>query len=100
MLNEILYKINIIMLDIDLYNDEDPQGDSIFPFMTFMGFLLGIVILIVGATLYFSSKHQFNIFFDERDRKDISDKKLKQNIKVGKIAMIAGVIIMAVSFFL
>lgn len=68
------------------------------PFLGFMSFLAGLVVMIVGATYYFSAKHQFNLFFDERDKKDVTDKKNIKDMKKGKILMIVGGVLMVLSF--
>ena len=41
--------INKISLEVDFYNNEAYAGNSILPFMGFMMFLIGLVVVIVGA---------------------------------------------------
>lgn len=104
--------INRISLDVDFYNNEDYAGDSILPFMGFMMFLIGLVVVIVGAAIYFTAKHNFNIFYDTRDVKITYDEqmlsddekaaknneKLKKDKKKGRIIMIIGAVLMIASF--
>lgn len=52
---------------MDYYNSEDHAGTSYLPFIGFMLFLAGIVVIIVGLATYLTAKHNFNIFFDARD---------------------------------
>ena len=52
---------------MDSYNSEDHAGTSYLPFIGFMLFLAGIVVIIVGLATYLTAKHNFNIFFDARD---------------------------------
>ena len=48
---------------MDYYNSEDHAGTSYLPFIGFMLFLAGIVVIIVGLATYLTAKHNFNIFF-------------------------------------
>lgn len=48
--------INKISLEVDFYNNEAYAGNSILPFMGFMMFLIGLVVVIVGAATYFTAK--------------------------------------------
>lgn len=52
---------------MDFYNSEEHAGTSYLPFIGFMLFLAGIVVIIVGLATYLTAKHNFNIFFDARD---------------------------------
>ena len=52
---------------MDFYNSEEHAGTSYLPFVGFMLFLAGIVVIIVGLATYLTAKHNFNIFFDARD---------------------------------
>ena len=54
--------INKISLEVDFYNNEAYAGNSILPFMGFMMFLIGLVVVIVGPATYFTAKNNFNIF--------------------------------------
>ena len=58
------FLINKISLEVDFYNNEAYAGNSILPFMGFMMFLIGLVVVIVGAATYFTAKRNFNIFYD------------------------------------
>ncbi|MGN0318556.1 MAG: hypothetical protein ACI4E1_11565 [Lachnospira sp.] len=70
------------------------------PFIGFMSFLVGLVILIIGATFFLSAKHQFSLFFDDRDKKLENEKKNTKEMKIGKILMIIGGVLMVLSFVL
>ena len=97
---------------LDNAGNRGKGAGTIIPFLGFMVFLLGLLIVIVGATKYFTSKHNFNLFFDERDslvkqghpekEPDGSDyhgeKILPKEAKVGKVLMIIGVVFMLLSF--
>ena len=95
--------INKISLEVDFYNNEAYAGNSILPFMGFMMFLIGLVVVIVGAATYFTAKNNFNIFYDMRDddekaRRD--NEKLKKDKKRGQIVMIVGAVLIVVSFIM
>lgn len=84
------------------------------PFMGFMMFLIGLVVVIVGAATYFTAKHNFNIFYDMRDVRITYDEqmmpddekarrdneKLKKDKKRGQIVMIVGTVLIVVSFIM
>ena len=59
--------INKISLEVDFYNNEAYAGNSILPFMGFMMFLIGLVVVIVGAESYFKALFFFYFFFDMID---------------------------------
>lgn len=111
-MNYLSFFINRVSLDVDFYNNEDYAGDSILPFMGFMMFLIGLVVVIVGAAIYFTAKHNFNIFYDTRDVKITYDEqmlsddekaaknneKLIKDKKKGRIIMIIGAVLIVASF--
>ena len=77
-------------------------------------FLIGLVVVIVGASTYFTAKHNFNIFYDMRDVRITYDEqmmpddekarrdneKLKKDKKRGQIVMIVGAVLIVVSFIM
>lgn len=90
--------LQMISCEVNFYDSESYQGDSIMPFLFFMGVLAGVVFLVVGAAKYSTAKHNWNIFYDRRDQREVDEEKLKKDLKVGKIMMIAGVIMMVVFY--
>lgn len=44
--------------------------------MGFMMFLIGLVVVIVGAATYFTAKNNFNIFYDMRDVRITYDEQM------------------------
>ena len=97
---------------MDYYNSEDHAGTSYLPFIGFMLFLAGIVVIIVGLATYLTAKHNFNIFSDARDvrityeeqimpddgRARLNNEKLAKDKKKGKIIIIIGVVLVIASF--
>lgn len=97
---------------MDYYNSEDHAGTSYLPFIGFMLFLAGIVVIIVGLATYLTAKHNFNIFFDARDvrityeeqimpddeKARLNNEKLAKDKKRGKIIIIIGVVLVIASF--
>ena len=61
---------------MDFYNSEEHAGTSYLPFIGFMLFLAGIVVIIVGLATYLTAKHNFNIFFDARDVRMTYDEQI------------------------
>ena len=107
--------INMVGLDtVDFYDSESYAGDSIVPFLGFMLFLIGLVVVIVGTATYLTAKHNFNIFYDQRDVKityqeqqmtddekaRVANEKLEKDKKRGRIVIIVGVVMMIGSFFI
>ena len=109
--------INRIALEaqttMDFYNSEDHAGTSYLPFIGFMLFLAGLVVIIVGLATYLTAKHNFNIFFDARDvrmtyeeqimpddeKARLNNEKLAKDKKRGKIVIIIGIVLAVSSFF-
>ena len=104
---------------MDFYNSEDHAGTSYVPFIGFMLFLIGLVVIIVGAATYFTATRNFNIFYDTRDVKitfhcvhsysnplqnsddekaKLAKEKLKKDKKRGQITMIVGAVLVIASF--
>ena len=96
---------------MDFYNSEEHAGTSYLPFIGFMLFLAGIVVIIVGLATYLTAKHNFNIFFDARDvrmtyeeqimpddKARLNNEKLAKDKKKGKIIIIVGVVLVIASF--
>ena len=99
----ILLGINNFILaanTVDFYDAESHAGNSYWPFIGFMCFLLGIVIIFVGYVKQSTAKKQWNLFYDQRDRKDFTEEKYVKERKAGKIIMVIGVVLLVVSFFL
>ena len=96
---------------MDFYNSEEHAGTSYLPFIGFMLFLAGIVVIIVGLATYLTA-HNFNIFFDARDvrmtyeeqimpddeKARLNNEKLAKDKKKGKIIIIIGVVLVIASF--
>ena len=97
---------------MDYYNSEDHADTSYLPFIGFMLFIAGIVVIIVGLATYLTAKHNFNIFFDARDvrityeeqimpddeKARLNNEKLAKDKKRGKIIIIIGVVLVIASF--
>ncbi len=97
---------------MDFYNSEEHAGTSYLPFIGFMLFLAGIVVIIVGLAAYLTAKHNFNIFFDARDvrmtyeeqimpddeKARLNNEKLAKDKKKGKIIILIGVVLVIASF--
>ncbi len=90
----------LVRCQIDFYDSESHQGDSYMPFIGFMVFLIGMVVLFLGVVRLTSAKRQFNIFYDQRDKQDYTEEKYKKERTIGKIMIIAGAVMMVGSYFI
>lgn len=85
------------LLDINFYSEEANNGDSILPFLGFLIFLGGIMVLLVGVVNFVLAWREFNLWYDAsalEKKPDKAGKKTKMRkygimIAVG-IVMIAG----------
>ena len=62
--------LQMISLEIDFYDAEAHAGTSFKPFIGFMMFFAGFVIIFIGIVKINDAKKQWNLFYDQRDRKD------------------------------
>jgi uncharacterized membrane protein YidH (DUF202 family) len=65
-----------------------------------MLFLMGLVIVFIGVIKINHAKHQWNLFYDNRDRKDLSEPAYNREKIVGIVMVVVGVIMVVVSNFI
>ena len=65
-----------------------------------MMFFAGFVIIFIGIVKINDAKKQWNLVYDQRDRKNFSDPKYEKEKRTGKILVAAGVILILLSFIL
>ena len=92
--------LQMISLEIDFYDAEAHAGTSFKPFIGFMMFFVGFVIIFIGIVKINDAKKQWNLFYDQRDRKNFSDPKSEKEKRTGKILVGVGVIMILLSFIL
>jgi hypothetical protein len=95
----ILGVLGYIVADVDFYNIEGNSGDSYLPFVGFMLFLIGFVVIFMGFSKYLTAKKNFNLFYDQRDSVNIDKATNQKNKNVGIIMMAAGLMFLIISFF-
>ena len=95
----VLGYIAYIVADVDFYNIEGNSGDSYLPFVGFMLFLIGFVVIFMGFSKYLTAKKNFNLFYDQRDSVNIDKATNQKNKNVGIIMMAAGLMFLIISFF-
>ena len=79
---------------------ESYRGTSYLPFLGFMVFFAGMMIAFIGIVKISNSRHQWNIFYDERDRKDLKSPAVNKDRKTGIIMLVVGIVMMIVSFLI
>lgn len=91
---------NTIMLYVDFNDPNAYQGTSIWPFISFLMFFAGILMVFIGFIIANTAKKQWNTFYDARNRTDEQTKsQKKKSLLRGRIVMIAGVVIFIASYF-
>lgn len=89
-----------IACDIDFYDSESYAGTSYLPFLGFMCFFAGLMVAFIGIVKISNSRHQWNIFYDKRDKKDLNSPTVRKDGKVGVIMLVLGIVMMIVSNFI
>ena len=89
-----------VLCDIDFNDSESYRGTSYLPFLGFMVFFAGMMIAFIGIVKISNSRHQWTIFYDERDRKDIKSPAVNKDRKTGIIMLVVGIVMMIVSFLI
>ena len=91
--------LSFIAADVDFYNIEGNSGDSYMPFIGFMMFLIGFVVIFMGFSKYLTAKKNFNLFYDQRDSVSVDKATNQKNKNTGIIMMVVGLIVLIISFF-
>lgn len=92
----------IVMMagEVDFYDSESYAGTSYKPFIGFMIFFIGLVVLIAGIVNVNTAKHQWNLFYDQRDKMHFDEPKYAAQRRRGIIMIVAGIVMMLASFIL
>lgn len=96
----LLHQINWVFCEIDFNDAEAHAGTSYLPFIGFMASLFALVFVMVGIVKINNAKRQWNLFYDQRDRKDLSDPKYEKEKKVGIGCVIVGIALFIISIVL
>ena len=54
----------------------------------------------IGIVKISNSKHQWNLFYDQRDKKDLNSPVVIKDRKVGIIMLVVGIVMMIASNFI
>lgn len=89
------------LLNINFYDEEAYQGDSIWPFIGFWIFIAGVIMVIYGTVNLISVWRDFRLFYDSSAMEEKPDLKLKkkQMIKYGLFIAAGVVMIIGTRFF-
>lgn len=85
--------------DFSFYAEDTNNGDSILPFIGFLIFLLGLIVIVLGVINFVSVWREFRLWYDASELEKKPDTALKKAkmIKYG-IMILAGVLMMALSY--
>lgn len=92
--------LTVLMGAVDFYDTEQYAGTSYVPFLGFVVFFVGMMVVFIGAVKLNNAKKQWNLFYDTRDRKDFTKPEYVRERKVGKVLIVVGIIMMLLSFIL
>lgn len=87
------------LLNINFYSEDANNGDSILPFLGFLIFLGGVMVVLVGVVNFVLAWREFNLWYDAsalENKPDKAEKKTKMK-KYG-IMIAVGVIMMICSY--
>lgn len=84
--------------EVDFYDSESHQGTSYLPFLGFMLFLIGFVMIFIGFVKLSNAKRQWNLFYDQRDRKDLNAPKFRREKRIGQVLIAVGAVLVVASF--
>lgn len=93
-------KAQYIAGQIDFYDSEAHAGESFLPFIGFMMFFIGIVLMFIGFVKISNAKRQWNLFYDDRDKKDLTQPKYVKEKKQGIVILVVGIVMLVGSFFI
>lgn len=92
--------INSIMLTIDFNNQEAYQGQSIWPFISFLLFFAGIVGVLVGIVVIVEAKREWHIYYGPNDKTATEEQLIKKkNFTKGIVVCAVSAMVFCVSFF-
>ncbi|MDD6571285.1 MAG: hypothetical protein PUF12_02735 [Thermoflexaceae bacterium] len=82
------------LLDINFYDEEANQGDSIWPFIGFWLFIAGVMLVLYGTVNLISAWRDFRIFYDSSAMEEKPDRELKKKqMKKYGIVIVVGVVL-------
>lgn len=97
----LLHLFNNVLLTVDIYDETANQGDSIWPFISFVLFAIGIMLVFIGVVKLSTAKREWSLFYDRRDSVAKSDKVSKnKSVKVAWATIAIGLIVFIASFFI
>lgn len=92
--------INTIGLSVDFANQNANTGDSIWPFVSFMMFFVGIMGAFMGFVIVNAARMEWHVFYATNDKsKEVDKAGKKKNIIKGCILFVVSVSIFGASFF-
>lgn len=83
----------------NFYAEDLNNGESILPFLGFLIFLAGLIVIVWGTVNLISVWREFNLWYDASALEKKPDTALKkEKIKKYGIVIAAGVLMMALSY--
>jgi len=92
--------VNNMLLTLNTSTINSDNGSSVLPFVGFLMFLFGVVIIFMGLVSASAAKREWNVFYAPHDvvEEDLKVKKKKRMMKA-RIVYILGSIMLLASFF-
>lgn len=85
--------INNILLNINFYDEDAHQGDTVWPMMAFLLYLAGIIVTLVGVVNLICEWREFRLFYDASAANEKPAPELKkQRMKKHVVKIIAGIL--------
>lgn len=85
---------------VNIYDAEAHRGDSFLPFISFLMFLAGLVIILIAAAKLLAIRSQYHLWFDKRDElPEETQQGRKKAIITGWVIFAVGALLFLGSFF-
>lgn len=93
-------KMNLFRLGVSIIDPEANKGTTIWPFMSFMMFFVGIVGFFIGIVILSEARRQWHVFYNETHNTREEELAIKKkNLIKGFTVSGLSLLIFGLSFF-